>query len=75
MLALRGDPDYVPTKSQILELAKDMYPDDKQRQNWIMQRMIIKAVREYGADAVLIGEAFMKSDNIAELFKIFRGMI
>ena len=43
MLALRGDPDYVPTPNQIKELAKDMYPDDKEKQNWILQRMLIMA--------------------------------
>ena len=52
-------------------------PDDKifVSESGIYTAEDIKAVREYGADAVLIGEAFMKSDNIAELFKIFRGMI
>ena len=43
MLALRGDPDYVPTPNQIKELAKDMYPDDQGKQNWILQRMLIMA--------------------------------
>ena len=52
-------------------------PDDKifVSESGIHKAEDIKAVREYGADAVLIGEAFMKSDNIAELFKTFRGMI
>lgn len=52
-------------------------PDDKifVSESGIHTAEDIKAVREYGADAVLIGEAFMKSDNIAELFKTFRGMI
>lgn len=35
----------------------------------------ISAVRNYGADAVLIGEAFMRADNKAELMNRFRNMV
>ena len=32
----------------------------------------MKSVKSYGADAVLIGEAFMRSENIAETMRQLR---